>query len=230
MLKIALLLLLPGQILAQEKSWLQNYLEKEFLTPALIKASFPHSEYLDDFQLSTSLPVDRKLPIPSRIAPVKINCEEKVLWPAHPQEGTKEILYAANANYRHKSLPPKSPACLEHDTNQRYCLKATVANVVVLSDTYQDECGNFYRGYWVATFRKTEERLETLASRGRAVSSKPNAKFREEVIFGDTSPVIEREFLFLTPLWYEDESRIERLRKEALEGPYRLSGQKFIRR
>lgn len=185
----------------------------------IIPSDFPDSDLLkfwnnnDDFTISRG-------EVPELIVKTEIQCAKSTLWPTHPQQFTKEYHFAAWAHYDHGRLSPDSAACLRANPTNRFCVMATYANAVVMSDTFSDECGNSYRGYWLVSYLRSDESMGTLFSKGRTVYPKPDAEFPGEFYTGDTYRVESSQFLFLSPITKEDLKQVEMSQTEAREEGY----------
>lgn len=208
----------------QYLSW-DEYLKKEILAKSDLSIMFPNTEHLEKWQISSDVVVDPKSPRPVDIEYTSHLCEkDKNLYPAHPQQDTKEYLYGAYANYAHHKLPVDSSACVTVNPTRRFCLRATYANLIIMSDIYEDACGNYYRGYWLTSFLKSDESMGTLFSKGKTAYEKPEAEFPGEFVMGPTYAVDKINFLFLGKLRPNDKEAIERGRKEATQLGFRREG------
>lgn len=186
-----------------------------FITPS----EFPDSQFLLGWNNNDDFVINRH-EAPEQITKRELNCESQTLWPTHPQQFTKEYHFAAWSHYDHGRLKPDSGACLRANPSNRFCVMATYANAVVMSDTFSDECGNFYRGYWLVSYLRSDESMGTLVSKGRTVYPKTDAEFPGEFVTGDTYPVNVTNFLFLASLAKEDSKLIKMSQTEALKEGY----------
>lgn len=212
----------------RQTNW-QSYIMEEAVRGDLSEV-FPDTHLLQKWQASSEVVFDKKPAMPSQLNEVPLDCRDKRLWPTHPQQYTKEYLHAVYANYDAHKLPINSRACLRPNPTRRYCIRATWANMIVMSDTFEDACGHRYRGYWLVTFLDSDESMGTLLSKGRTVYPKPNAQFAGEYEEGQTYPVPEKDFLLLTPLKAGDTAKIKQQRDAALARRYRMNGRDFITR
>lgn len=213
-------------------SW-KTYLEHEKGTFADL---FPDAQYLEPRWVKyEEFDVDgRQLP-PGSIDVLPLTCKDKNLYPTHPQQFTKEYIYGVVSKYDNVRLPGKSSSCETFTRNARaYCIQAMRAVVAVMSDVYEDGCGNLYRGYWLKNYRvardkrKSEDNMGTLFALGRTQYQKPNAQFAGEVIDGNTYPVNVKEFLFLATLRPGDTKRIAEARGYAARAGFRKNGKIWI--
>ena len=211
----------------KQSSWKQ-YIEDEFFAKKNLKDFFPDPEFLVlPWRPSSDIAYAGTPPMPSQLIEVAVNCHDKKLWPTHPQESTKEYLYGIVANYDYSKLPPSSDACLRPNPTNRFCLYSTWANLIVMSDLFQDSCGVKYRAYWLVSFLKSDDNMGTLLSKGRTVYPKPNAEFPGEYITGYTYPIEIKVFLFLGTLWRGDQEKIDQAQAEAFKHGYKLDGMSF---
>lgn len=236
MLKLALILLLTGcslrvpdrapDSLSVFEDW-QSYIEKNVFQKVGLENIYPDPAFLgpwwsnDDFVLSGGTP--------SRIRERGLNCPSVSLYPTHPSQATKDYLHAMYSQYNHANLPPTSYACLTRTTTNRHCLRAAIAEVVVMSDTYVDDCGNLYRGYWVTTYLKSDENMGTLFSRGRSAYPKPNAQFPGEFIDDNTYALTRDQFLLLGEILPGDGEKIRIEEARALKSGFKKNGKLFVR-
>lgn len=166
---------------------------------------------------------------PESIRKTALNCPSQNLWPTHPQQYTKEYHYAVWSHYDHGRLKPDSPACVTPNPTRRFCLKATYANAVFMSDLYLDECGNSYRGYWPVFYLKSDESMGTLFAKGRTVYPKPNSQWGGEFQTGDTYVTQGSDYLFLSPITNTDAQQIDLSRQNAIREGYIIRGLQWIR-
>lgn len=212
---------------ASANEW-QTYLERNVLR-GHPEALFPDAQFLQmPWRESSDMAFDGVPLQPSQLHQGPINCAKKTLWPTHPQQSTKEYLHAVYANYDQARLPGGSSACEIHDRAGRFCLRATWANLIVMSDTFEDTCGHRYRGYWLVSFLKKDDNMGTLLSKGRTVYPKPNAQWESDMEDGGTYAVEAKDFLLFTDLLAKDQTNINLMRTQALAHRYKLVGQQFV--
>ncbi len=149
------------------------------------------------------------------------SCPDKRLYPTHPQQFTKIYHVYRVANYNNRKVPYDSEVCLIASRSpspaKRTCLLTDTFIHSLISDTFQDSCGNLYRGVWVMNFLKKQETIGTLFSKGRTLYEDPNSPFEKDMIEGQTYPSTQKEFLFLTPLFPGDKELIEKMKQSAQE-------------
>ena len=211
-----------------QTTWME-YIQQEILHQQNLRDMFADSEYLIlPWRPSQEVAYGQRPTNPSLLTEIQVNCRDKKLWPTHPQQSTKEYMYAVQAPYDHSRLPGTSEACMRANYNQRLCVRATWANIFIISDLYEDSCGNTYRAYWTTSYLQNQESMGTLVSKGRTVYPKPNAQFRNEFVTGYTFSLMPRDFLFLSSPWAGDREKIVRDRNRALtvEG-YKMNGKSF---
>lgn len=193
---------------------------------------FPDSKYLEQSWVKyEEFDVDGRQFPPQNIDVLPLTCKDKNLYPTHPQQFTKEYIYSVVAKYDNARLPGTSTSCEVSTRNAKaYCIRAMRAVVAVMSDTYQDGCGNFYRGYWLKNYRvatdrrKSEDNMGTLFALGRAQYPKPGAQFAGEFVDGNTYPVNVKQFLFLGKLLPNDMKRIREAQGYAVRAKFRRVG------
>lgn len=236
MLKLALILLITGcalrsperapNSLFEFKDW-QTFIEKNIFEKFGLEKFYPDSTYLGPWQLNSDFVLSGSAP--SRIRERGLNCPSRVLYPTHPSQATKEYLHAMYSNYDHGRLPPESYACLTRTTTRRYCLRGAIAEAVIMSDTYVDDCGNLYRGYWLTAYLKSDENMGTLFSRGRSAYEKPDAQFPGEFIEDNTYSLTVDQFLILGELLPGDTEKIRIEEERALRSGFKKKGKLFVR-
>lgn len=142
---------------------------------------------------------------------VQLNCQDQNLYPTHPSMSLKKyhFVYVGKFNVTH--LQRTSPACKITSTMATN-LKCIIADEIyhfIVSDTYQDRCGNFYRAFHRKIFFKRQEKMETLFSPGRSMMKTPGSFISGDYTTQGTQSVPGGEFLFLTSLFSQDLSKIE---------------------
>lgn len=161
---------------------------------------------------------------PETIRKVTFNCPSSNIWPTHPQQYTKEYQAAFWSHYDHGKLSVNSPACLRANPSNRFCVMATWADAVFMSDLYNDECGNTYRGYWLVSYLHADETMGTLFAKGRTVYPKPDSEYEGEFETGDTYFSNASDFLFFSNVTNLELQQIEMSRQNALKEGYVKSG------
>lgn len=189
---------------------------------------YPDTRYLKPWQIDDDVVLSSKLPTPEEIGQISVACEDKRLFATHPQQTTKEYMYALWADYDYTKLPVDSVACTIPNPTRKYCLRATWAKLVVMSDTFEDSCGNQYRAYWMVNYLMADESMGTLVSKGRTIYEKPRSQFPGEFVTGNTYELREDDFLMLSPVWKGDQIKINQSRTEAFKQGYRMQGKLFI--
>ncbi len=158
---------------------------------------------------------------PLSLPPAEVICPG-LLYPTHPQMSLKEYYSGKTGRYDHSKLRGTDEACsiasLHKSVNgQTFCLSPHLLNFVVVGDTYEDTCGNQYRGFVIRQFFRRNEKMSTLFSPGRLAKTKEGAEFPGEVESGDTSGVSREEFVLIHALFQGDADKIRALRTEAAE-------------
>ncbi len=210
-----------------QRNW-QEYVAHNFIEKNEFEKYFPDPEYLLKWEEHTDFVLDNPLP-PFRIQEKQFSCQVRKLYPTHPSQGTKDYSYAAFARYNHGKLPPASYACEIKNPTGRFCLRASSAIMVVMSDTYEDECGNYYRGYWLTTYLKSDESMGTLFSKGRTAYQKPNSQFANDLAEGGTYFVAPKEFFLLGELLPKDAGIIRTEKARSLRSGFRMNGKLFVK-
>lgn len=150
---------------------------------------------------------------------LKVDCPDQRLYPTHPQQSTK-LYHRYNSNqYANTKLKGSDLPCLiasaEVGAKRRFCLRADIGYDVIISDTYQDACGHYYRGFKQKTFLGKDENMGTLFSEGRTVFQKPYSPIQNDMTYGHTFSVEAKELLMVGPLFPGDDEAIARGRKDA---------------
>lgn len=200
----------------------------DFIDSLNIEKEFVDPEYMGPWQEDTDVVMDGDLPL-SQIKQKKFSCHSQIVWPAHPSQYTKDYLWARYSQYNHANLPPTSYACLTPNPTRRFCLRAAIAKAIVLSDTYVDECGNYYRGYWLVTYLRSDESMGTLYAKGRRGVQNPRSEYEYDFIDDTTYFVPVDQFLFFGELMSTDMKRIQEEKARALKGGMTLDGLMFVR-
>lgn len=193
---------------------------------------FPDAKYLKmPWTTYHEFDVDGTKFPPNRIQVLSLNCRDKKLYPTHPQQFTKDYIMGVVAPYDRLTLPALSSSCIIPNPTKKFCLSAQRAVVAVMSDTYQDSCGNLYRGYWMVSYRigggpkMSEDTMGTLFAKGRTQYEKPHSDFPgKEFIDGNTYAVDQKEFLVLGTLLPTDKKKILEAQSIAFKGGFRKQG------
>lgn len=150
---------------------------------------------------------------------LRVSCDDQNLYPTHPQQILKEYHRYSSNQYNNTKLKGGDGPCLMAANTSGpkgpSCLRADLAYDVIISDTYQDACGNYYRGFRQTAFLGKEESMGTLFSAGRTVFQRPGSTIENDMTYGHTYPVAASEMLMVGPLLPGDAEAIERARKEA---------------
>ena len=175
------------------QSW-RGYVESHM---GPLAKQFPESQYIiNNWSTYTEFSVDGgQFPL-RNVTKVQLNCADKKLYPTHPQQFTKEYIMGLTADYKRTEMPGTATSCITPNFNKKYCLLSQRAVVAIMSDIYEDSCGNLYRGYWFLSYRvgggpsKSEDSMGTLFAKGRTQYEKPHSEFPgKEFIDGNTYPV-----------------------------------------
>lgn len=167
-------------------------------------------------------------PRPADVQRVSIGCADKTLVPTHPQSSLKTYHRYARGDYDAAKLLGDSELCRvkgngRNTWGQVPCLAPDAFQYVMLSDTYVDHCGNYYRGFWEELFVLSQETMGTLLSKGRTVYEVPNAEFHGEVYDAGTYELDADTFVFFSKLFPGDADRIETAKNQVQSaGTHRL--------
>lgn len=157
----------------------------------------------------------------SKIQKIPLNCaQDTKLYPTQPQQDVKLYHRFNWGAYDLARLNSDSEACTlgskyKNAQGQYPCLRPDTVYNVIMSDTYRDRCGNFYRAYRELLFLKQNESMGTLFSKGRALYPRPNAAYDMDYYVGGTYAVDVSEFLFLSPLLAGDAEKIQNAKSRA---------------
>lgn len=173
-----------------------------------VELDLPEPQHLSAWRWNQNYAPSETASDPAKLTKVNLNCNSDRLWPTHPQQTAKDYVYAVTASYE----------------NRKYA----DANAIVMSDMFQDECGNKYKGYWIVSFLSDEETMHTLISKGRRIIRKAGG-FPGEFTSGSTFAVKADEFLFLTDLPAEENWKVELSQERALQDGYQLEEQRWVR-
>jgi hypothetical protein len=149
------------------------------------------------------------------------SCIDKHLYPTHPHQLTKIYHVYRVGDFNQSEVPANSQICKissrpTEASAKKFCLRADSYHHAVISDTFADACGNFYRGIWRVGFLKSDETMGTLFSKGRTLYQNPKSEFENDLVVGPTYALERKDFLFLTPLFDGDLLRIKKIREDSL--------------
>jgi hypothetical protein len=133
------------------------------------------------------------------------SCDQSTLYPAHPQQTSKQYHVFRAAHFTGSKLRADARACKRSGKSKSRCLETYPLHYGIISDLFQDACGNMYRAFWKITyFYPSEESMGTLSSKGRTLYSPPKPMSENDQYVGPTFPVARDEFIFLTPAFEGD--------------------------
>jgi len=148
-------------------------------------------------------------------------------YPAHPYSSTKEY-HGMFYQYYTRDLPWDSEACLVHSNGKRkFCLNSDYVKLAIISDTYIDSCGKYFRAFWLAIYSNSSENIGTLLSRGRSIKLRPNSNFPKDYISSNTFGFDQNYFFLTTDLFPNDLDKIKKLEAKALNSFYEKDGLEF---
>jgi hypothetical protein len=158
---------------------------------------------------------------------LRVDCEDQHLYPTHPQQLLK-LYHRFNSNqYDNQKLKAGDEPCLiGQKESQRNgpssrplaCFRADIGYDSIISDTFEDACGHYYRGFKAVSYLGRDENMGTLFSAGRTTLQKPGSKIDNELVPGHTYAVPVKDLLFVGPLFPGDEAEIKKLREAAKAG------------
>lgn len=147
------------------------------------------------------------------------SCNSDQLFPSHPQQTNKIYHLYREALLDFQKIPFDSKACLvpsrypHAGTGKFYCMLADSLTYVVISDTFEDLCGNLYRGFWNASFFKKKEKMTDLLSKGRTVNRPQGVG--NVFLPANTYALKRSDFLFLLSIFEGDQEKINLLKDSA---------------
>ncbi len=173
----------------------------------------------------------------SEIDPTKLNaktidCEDKNLYPTDPLMTKKEYHLGYSGKFNFNLLQKDQPGCmiggLTLIKGVYPCFSSDTLRHVIISDTYQDRCGNFYRGFSQVVYLKKEENMGTLFSRGRTMYPNPKSEIPNDFVFGETYSVQASDLFLVAALFEKDLPKIRKDREFALQGEFVFNGQTLL--
>lgn len=204
------------------------YIQKNFWSKGMEKF-YIDSKYMGPWMEDTDVVMDKKPEMPNQIIKKKFACKTQKLWPTHPSQATKSYLWGRYSNYKYHDLPPKSYACLMPNPTKKFCLRGAIAKAVVMSDTFQDECGNYYRAYWLVTYFRSDESMGTLYSKGRTAVQNPKSEFKKDFIEDNSYFTQPKDFIMFGELLPGDMKKIQTEKARALKAGFKLNGLEYTR-
>ena len=170
----------------------------EFLFSLLVSFALASSEVPSAHAfLGWSNHTDREAITLDKIEKVEIKCGTK-LFPAYPQSYLKQYHEVLIGSYDHAKMTAKDDACaIAGNGPVRHCLRPKLIYSYILSDTFNDSCGNLYRGVWRVVFFDSDESMGTLISKGRTLYEDPKAELPGTYVYGPTYACDVSEFIYL---------------------------------
>lgn len=150
----------------------------------------------------------------SSIPQTPLACDSQTIWPAHPYGTTKLYHVYLSARYDHLKLQGNEPGCLTPTKPKKgtpKCIAPDTYKYLILSDTFKDECANYYRGFWEIRFLQSQETMETLFSKGRTLVQRNGSTVENDFVTGPPYSLRAREFIFFSPLFPNDLEKIKKL-------------------
>jgi hypothetical protein len=211
----------------KDNEWM-SFIMKNVIEPTGMERFFPDPKSLGPWIVNDEFVINDPI-LPGEISADSHECSTDNLYPTHPFQSTKEYLHAVYSMYDHATLSPDSYACLTKNPTGKYCLRGAVALMVVMSDTYEDDCGNLLRGHWLVTYLQSDENMGTLFSKGRVLYENPHSEFPGEYEEGGTYVVKKSDFFLLGDLLKDDPEKIRMEREHAVRAGFRKQGKLFIK-
>jgi hypothetical protein len=155
---------------------------------------------------------------------VPFGCDRPGIYATHPQMSLKRYHLMLIGQYDHFRLLGSDEACAIGGKKPNGkgiipCFRPDIFHYVLLSDTYQDSCGHYFRGVKEITFFRREENMGTLYSPGRGMLRKAGSEF-DEYVMAPTHVSKPEDFLFLIRLFPGDIEQISHDREQALRGEF----------
>lgn len=155
------------------------------------------------------------------------SCDQPGIFATHPQMSLKRYHLMLIAQYDHFRLRGTDEACALGGKKPDGrgiipCFRPDIFQYVLLSDTYQDACGHYFRGVKEIAFFRRAENMGTLFSPGRGMLRKAGSEF-DEYVMAPTYASRPEDFLFFLPLLPGDLEQIARDREQALRGEFRFN-------
>ena len=82
-------------------------------------------------------------------------------YPAHPLATTKEYHEALYKRLDLSKMTGEDHYCQIPGYKKRRCARALNFHFVIISDTFYDRCGNYFRGYWSRAYHGADESMGT---------------------------------------------------------------------
>lgn len=151
-------------------------------------------------------------------------CNRPGIFPTHPQMSLKRYHLMLIGQYDHFRLQGSDEACAiggkkPNGKGVIPCFRPDIFHYVLLSDTYQDACGHYFRGVKEIAFFRRAENMGTLFSPGRGMLRKAGSEF-DEYVTAPTYVSKPEDFLFFIQLLPGDQERIAQDREQALRGEF----------
>jgi hypothetical protein len=157
---------------------------------------------------------------PDELQEKQFDCADQNLYPTHPQQTLKAYHRYEWAEYDTNQLRGSDEACATAALNSsqpvKPCLRAHISYRVVMSDTFMNSCGQFFRGFENIEFLDANESMGTLFSPGRTSYQREHSEFPNDYVAGGTYPVPRTRFLKLVELFNGDAQAISTAKQEAL--------------
>lgn len=180
------------------------------------RSEIPESQAFIGWRENDSL---TEKPRPEDAPRANLACADKHLFPTHPASDRKRYHRAAIGRWDYFKLDGTSSICKIKGTTKDprtgllRCFSSDEMQYIVLSDTFEDSCGNMYRGFWAVSFMTMDENMGTLMSLGRTVYQNPHSEFKGDMYDAQTYAVEDKQLLLLSPLFAGDKEAIAKDRQ-----------------
>ncbi|MES3038307.1 MAG: hypothetical protein V4736_10405 [Bdellovibrionota bacterium] len=185
--------------------------------PASAYKNFPNSAALTVWREAAD-EISLKLDL-NKYPTIPVKCSAEGLIPAFPQQDTKLYHQAYWNQYDANLLKPTDYPCKINNLKMKgnACLRPDTANYLILSDIYEDSCGNLYRGFAEISYLKGDESMGTLVAPGKTIYKDPKSEFANMFIYGGTHKVPIKRFIKIGPVFKSDLPKVPRLKEQALK-------------
>lgn len=116
---------------------------------------------------------------PEAVVRKKVDCANKELHPSQPTQYLKQYHKLKRGSFDHFKITADSKFCKINNKktmlNGPKCLKGETLEFYIASDTYEDACGNLYRGYYRRQFLQKDESQGTGWSPGHSMFERQSA-------------------------------------------------------
>ena len=163
---------------------------------------------------------------PNQLHPQEVACNSPTLYATHPYQSSKDYHIFKYGTYNHAKLKGTDRVCTipgrePNSEGKLLCFKGDTYNFTLISDTFMDACGNFYRAFWEVVFLGKDDTMGTLFSKGRTMYPKEGASYAGDMVEGQTYPLEKSDFVLVTNIFPGDWEKMKSLRDQATHGAFR---------